>query len=202
MKVSEEIIRGGERGQIRHDSPFGQALTAAARAADRIVEIGTWRGLGSTYCLYCGMRRPEQRLWTVELCRKQWLEAQSYYDDGRIAFLNGTLVLPGETPPFEHPDPAFRQYYDIEVAINATALCVLDQLPDAIDLLLIDGGSWSGGVEFAKLEPRARVIALDDTNPARDIKNCRNREKLLAAHWRVLHDRQEDRNGWAIFERP
>lgn len=189
-------------GQIRPGSAFGDLLTRLARHSETIVETGTWRGLGSTYCFYLGLERPSQRLFTVELCEEQHREAMGYYDDPRITFLHGTLVLPEEVPPFDYPDPDYRYYYEKEIALNAQAPYVLDRIPERIDLLLIDGGFWSAQTEYAKLADRSKIIALDDTNAARESKNVRNRTKLLKAGWKVLGDQLEDRNGWAVFERP
>lgn len=191
-----------QRGQIHPNSKFGKVLTELAKASNNIVEIGTWRGLGSTKCLHLGMVRPDQRMWTIELCEAQHNEAKTYYDDPRIRFLLGTLVRAWEVPAFEYPDQSFKQYYDVEVEINANAPYVFRKLPETIDLLLIDGGSWSGEIEFKKLAPRSKIIALDDTNPKREIKNVRTREQLIKDKWIVLHDEIEDRNGWAVFKRP
>lgn len=191
-----------ERGQITPHSHYGRRLTDLARQANVIVETGTWRGLGSTYCLYLGMERPEQRLYTVELMKVQHEEAKSYYDDARIKFINGTLVLPDEVPPFDYPDPEFRKYYDFEVDVNRTAPYVLDLLPEKIDLLLLDSGSWTGEVEFRKLGHRALVVALDDTNHFREVKHYKTRRKMIDEGWRILDDELNERNGWAIFEKP
>lgn len=192
-------------GQIRTGSAFGDTLTSLAMRPDVnvIVETGTWRGLGSTYCLFLGMTRPEQHLWTMEMCLEQHEEAKGWYEgDPRITFIHGSLVLPEEVPPFTYPDPDFKKYYDKEVGINKTVPYVLDQIPEKIDLLLIDGGAWSGEVEFAKLYPRSKIVALDDTNPRVESKNVNTRIKLLNDGWKIIADRMNDRNGWAAFERP
>lgn len=189
-------------GQIKPGSAFGDCLTKLATEAETIVETGTWMGLGSTYCIALGLVRPTQRFFTVEMCLAQHETAKKWYDDTRITFIHGTLVLPDEVPPFSYPDPDFKKYHDVEVEINRTTPYVLDQIPAQIDLLLIDGGAWSGPVEFQKLWQRSRTIALDDTNPIRESKNDANRRFLLEQpDWKCLEDHMEDRNGWAVFQR-
>lgn len=180
-------------------------LTSLAEESEIIVETGTWHGLGTTWCLYLGMDRPSQRLYTVELNKERHLEAKSYYDDPRITFLHGTLVLPSEVPacPSEVNKLAgYRPQYDEEVKWNVNAPYVLDALPNKIDLLLIDSGFWAGRIEFEKLGPRARTIALDDTNPGVEVKNVRTRKQLISAGWTILADRLDDRNGWFVARRP
>lgn len=190
-------------GQIRPGSPFGDCLTRIAMESEVIVETGTWMGLGSTYCIALGLIRPTQHFWTVEMCKPQYDHARAFYlDEPRITLIHGTLVLPEEVPPFTYPDPEFKKYYDIETEINKTTPYVLDQIPLQIDLLLIDGGAWSGPVEFQKLWQRANYIAMDDTNPERESKNDANRRFLLKRpDWKCIEDHLKDRNGWAVFKR-
>lgn len=192
-------------GQIRPGSPFGNMLTELARKSEVIVETGTWRGLGTTYCLYLGLERPTQHLYTVELNRSRHLEAKSYYDDPRITFIHGTLVLPNEVPkcpPEVNKLPGYAPQYAEEVEWNSQVPYVLDLIPKEIDLLLIDSGFWAGRVEYEKLGPRAKIIALDDTNPGVEVKNVHTRKQLIDAGWKVLADRLDDRNGWFVAQRP
>lgn len=189
-------------GQIRPGSPFGNMLTQLARKSKIIVETGTWHGLGTTWCLYLGLERVNQRIYTVELNRERHLEAKSYYDDPRMTFIWGTLVLPEEIPTCACDLPGYRPQYEEEVKRNESAPYVLDLIPQKIDLLLIDSGFWAGEVEFEKLGPRAQIIALDDTNPGVEVKNVRTRKQLIKDGWKVLADRLDDRNGWFICQRP
>lgn len=189
-------------GQIRPGSPFGEMLTKLARQSEIIVETGTWHGLGTTLCLYKGLERPSQHIYTVELNLGRHLEAKGYYNDPRITFIHGTLVLQSEVPPCTCDLPGYRPQYEEEKLLNSTAPYVLDRIPDSIDLLLIDSGFWAGLVEFNKLGPRANVIALDDTNPSVEVKNVRTRKYLIEQGWTVLADRQDDRNGWFVAQRP
>jgi hypothetical protein len=84
------------------------------------------------------------------------------------------------------------------IFIHGRTLDVLDALPPAIDLLLLDGGEDCGWEDFQALAGRAQVIALDDTMT---LKNSRVHAHLMASGWKVLRNEPDERNGWAIFER-
>lgn len=122
-----------EKGQILPSSEFGEWLIKCAYSSNTIVEIGTWHGLGSTLCLYMGLVRPEQRLWTIEQDGERHAEAQTYYHEPRMTFIHGN------------------------------ALDVLDQLPPSIDFLLLDGDDLTTDQEWDALKDRTTVVALDDT---------------------------------------
>lgn len=127
------------RGQILPGSLFGDVLTRLARAASIIVEIGTWRGEGSTRCLVNGMTKPGQFLWTIEQDDARAAEARQLYKaNSRVKVL------------------------------QARALDIIDMLPGQIDLLLLDGGIDESYDELVMLMPRSRVIALDDTRDAKN----------------------------------
>lgn len=156
-------------GQILPGTAFGQFLTTLADQSEVIVEIGTWHGEGSTRCLANGLIRPSQRLWTVEQDKACYDEAQTRHVDPRIRFVLGRTLE------------------------------VLDVLPSAIDLLLLDGDDLSTYQEWQALAPRSRRVAMDDTN---EQKNRASRADAIQAGWKALADHPDDRNGWAVFERP
>lgn len=156
-------------GQILPGTAFGDMLTKLARNSECIVEIGTWHGLGSTLCLQRGLERPEQRIWTVESDADCWKESsQRWKGEPRIKLILGR------------------------------ALNILDQLPDKIDLLLLDGDDITSFAEFLELYPRCKQVAMDDTN---ELKNKRSRQEAIDLGWLTLADVIDDRNGWAVFEK-
>lgn len=165
------------QGQILPDSDFGRALTVLARESEVIVEIGTWYGEGSTRCLANGLIRPTQSLHTIEANPDVSAAAAARYNDPRIHFLVGTI-----TNTFQPSVPV-----------------ILDQLPSAIDLLLIDGGDYEADLEWDILSPHSTIIALDDTN---EIKNSSNFARMLSSGWTLLHHCPAQRLGWAIFKKP
>lgn len=165
-------------GQITPETEFGKALTQMAESANTIVEIGTWHGLGSTKCLQNGMLRPEQRMWTIEQDVEIFSGAKARFNDDRIQFLNGYIVN----------------------GTNAVGgKNVIPELPEQIDLLLIDGGDREAKSEFDLLIDRTRIVAMDDT---REVKNEENRRKVIAMGWDILWDNLTERYGWMIARRP
>jgi len=123
------------QGQILPGSEFGDCLTEIAKECETILEIGTWRGLGSTLCLSKGLIRPTQRMWTVDRSFEMWMEAKAHYvSEPRIRFL------------------------------NAHTVDVLDEIPLRIDLVLFDGSDTQTDTEFDLLVHRIqKYVALDDT---------------------------------------
>lgn len=159
------------KGQILPGSEFGDLLTELAKQCERIVEIGTWHGLGSTLCLSRGLVRTTQRLWTIEQSYEMWTEARGYY-------------------PREH-----RMRF-----LCAHAVDVIDELPNGIDLVLLDGHDEQTDFEFDLLLPKlTRFVALDDTNVR---KNQRQVRLATEWGWRVIKIGAPGvRHGWAVYER-
>lgn len=123
------------RGQILPGSEFGDCLTKLAMECETILEIGTWRGLGSTLCLAKGLVRPTQRMWTVDQSFEMWMEAKAHYvSEPRIRFL------------------------------NAHTVGILDEIPLRLDMVLFDGGDIQTDTEFDLLVHRIqKYAAFDDT---------------------------------------
>ena len=67
-------------------------------------------------------------------------------------------------------------YIEEDISYIKTCQNVFDQLPDKIDLLVIDGGEGSGNIEFMKLYKRTKYFVLDDTKV---LKNKENRQYIL-----------------------
>jgi len=76
---------------------------------------------------------------------------------------------------------------------------VLDQLPEKIDLCVIDSGEFSGDLEFFKLWQKCHYIVLDDTNA---IKHKETKKFILSNpdKFKIIEDNITDRNGYLICE--
>lgn len=185
-------------GQILPGSKFGDKLTELAREAKVIVEIGTWKGQGSTLCLFNGIKeRPDAFLFTIEAYRAMYEQYVGPVHE-RVFRIWGTIVIPEDFPSYE----TTVEQYHLDKNINASAPFVHDIIPQEIDLLLIDGGEWTANVEYHELGWRSKVVALDDTNQDKSIKNYRAVKDMIESGWIVLADEPEDRNGWFIGRRP
>lgn len=200
------------QGQITLESPFGRVLTELAREAKLIVEVGCWNGMGSTQCLLAGMDASNVTmpfLLTVEADQGLYKQAKQNLSGlglpGSLTNKNGRLVhgvFHREILPYSHPINSIqhRETYEHEAAMIATAPLI--HCTVSIDLLVLDGGEFTSEGDFKMLNDQARVIALDDTNPAVTVKNVRNRLYLLNnPDWDVLHDNPEDRHGWFVARR-
>lgn len=207
------------KGQILPEINFGQVLTKLASLSNTIVEIGCWRGGGSTKCLAAGLVKPEQRMWSVDVSPEMVASAKELNPDERITFLCGTVLTPEECDwqkvdsslgytrgrdmlPPEEP----RRSDSIREMQACTSFHYIgDQIPEQIDLLLLDGGEYASRFEFLKLFKRCKVIALDDTR--RDVawKNYQNHMGLMSPlnplGWNLMFNRPFERNGWSVFYR-
>src|SRR5687768_17410508 len=95
-------------GQILLESNFGQLLKRLAEEASeasdnaQIVEIGTWRGGGSTWCLRQGLKRG--RLTSFEMNSQFFAEAQELYrGDEMVKLVYGSIIRPEEFAEYRHP---------------------------------------------------------------------------------------------------
>lgn len=209
------------KGQILPDSNFGRTLTRLAMHSNTIVEIGCWHGGGSTKCLAAGLVRPEQRMWSIDSSPEMVAEARALNPDERITFLCGTVVTPeeydvhgkllypkqaGSTPDrFLPPSEPQLSKARLEIAACQKLPYVGDQIPEQMELLLLDGGEYSSRFEFLKLMNRAEVIALDDIRKDTAWKNYRNHQGLISplnsTGWNLMFHRPYERNGWSVFYR-
>lgn len=185
------------------ETGFGKILFDLAWNAKIIVEFGTHDGTGSTSCLNLGIHEASQILFSIDIDKRlQQKAAHAFAACPQVRFIHGTIVKPDEFQEFAHPDPDSRQYWAPERDANTNAPYVLDQIPEKIDLLLLDGGEWTSHVEFTKLGQRCKVIALDDTDPAKSNKNWRAVAILNTLKWQNIGENMTERNGWSIFRRP
>lgn len=186
--------------QILPDSPLGQRLTALASEANTIVEVGTGCGLGSTLCLWNGLRKPsDSMLFSIEADKATFEKAKNNLsNDWQMALLYGRLH--STIRPYFHPVDSIqdRETYEAEATNTAP---YITELPKAIDLLFLDGGEFTSDGDFLRLWQRSKVIVLDDCNREKAVKNVYAFECLRSAKW-PNEIYLNDRNGWGIFWRP
>lgn len=207
-----------ESGQILPESNFGRVLTRLAEHSNTIVELGCWRGGGSTRCLAAGLVRPEQRMWSIDISPQMIAEARERNPDVRITFLCGTVLKPEECAPSSHglygksyqskslvPEDQRLPEALAEMQRTSQCPCIIDQLPEQIDLCLFDGGEYSTRFDFLKIYKRCKVVALDDIRKDVAWKNFRNHDSLITslgdAQWNLLFHRPFERHGWSVFIR-
>jgi hypothetical protein len=178
----------GEKG--RH-TVLGNAIYELTKQEDvkKILDIGTSNGGGTTICIRDGIvdsQKENYIVYSLECNKERWQGAlmnfpplQNFY------LLHGTITSCEDLEPlletladlWDGPDkqiPLVWLKQDIE-AIK-TSPNILSKMPARIDLLVIDGGEFSGWIEFQKLYKRSKYIAMDDVN---SFKNKESRKFVL-----------------------
>lgn len=163
------ILRNSESGKIIENIILNNSLR-------RILDIGTWNGLGSTKLFIEVLREnfESYSLISIESDKifykkavknlKILLNSQTHIILGRLIEIdelpkknNIEFVQAGLIPEnIEWLIQDIRRYKKIEN--------VFDKLPDEFDFILFDGGEFSNYAEFLKLYKRTKYFGLDDTN--------------------------------------
>jgi len=201
-------------GQVNRGSFFGEQVykLASNPAFMNYVEIGTWNGEGSTKCFMDAilMRLDESCLYSLEANSEFYQQASNFWSSKmltlripyeKLHLLYGRIIEVEDLVPEEevrshkifneHPWLTWR-----ERNIKEYNQCknVIDQLPDEIDVLFLDGGQFSTPAEWDKLKERTKIVLLDDTNT---YKTEKIRKQILndADNWEVIFDINQDRHG-------
>jgi hypothetical protein len=212
-------------GQINRGWPMGDALYQIASKPEvrNVLEIGTWRGDGSTAVLAQALAETGGKLWTLEAKEQPHRHACELYRDSGlpVELLHGASIDPAKYPPFSHYWPriettsqerlepgSYRDMYNDEIVSAWAAprhglLSRLIREVGSFDLVLLDGGEFASGLEFELLEPHiAGYVFMDDTNHERCIKNALPRQQVVqSSGWRVVADELGQRYGWLAAKR-
>jgi len=195
-------------GQINMDSSFGRAIAeiAANPSYKKFCEVGTWNGLGSTRCIFEGLRHnPGAELISIEGNYEMYMSAKSHWENNpQVKVVNGTLhrdiMAPADVtshPLFFRVKDHYELYYESE-----RESCLNTQLVSVppCDVILLDGGEFSTEGDWKALyHPGLKVVILDDTHV---IKTNRIYNQLKTDFtWKTLYDTPTLRNGAAIFVR-
>jgi hypothetical protein len=196
-----------QNGQINLDCEFGQELKRLAKNCKTVVEIGTWNGMGSTNCILSGMNINTNFI-SVELIKEMYDQAVKNLSGRPVKLLNGTIITHEDINWFdaEHHKKNclpielehFELYYQKEIEALKAAKNVLHELPESIDLLILDGGEYSTYPEWQLLKDRVSIVALDDTNL---LKTKKIKQELIKSDNWITHWESFERNGCSIFFR-
>lgn len=204
----------GVLGQINLQSDLGKLIykLVSENKFENIVDVGTWNGLGSTYCVLKALedtKNTDTNLTTVELYPDVFEAAQinlkDYLSRPKFTMLIGRLIEPEEAYWFDHQtidlnrDAHARLWYRKDMMLLHNSQSVLDQIPEKIDLLILDGGEYTTYPEWQKLKDRVEYFVLDDT---RILKCGKIREEVLAdPQYEIIADAINDRNGYLVARR-
>jgi hypothetical protein len=164
-------------GQINRGSFLGDFLYEEAQKNynKTFVEIGTWNGQGSTWCIAEGLldsNRKDYSFYSLEIQKDFYLQALDFLPEMDNLFLILGKVTDDILDIDELDDSHFNAYSresqkewlkndlnNLEKAPN-----VLWKMPKQIDLLVLDGSEFQGFQEWEILAPRSKIVILDDTN--------------------------------------
>jgi len=195
MDVQGQMIQSSERGQILKK-------TIQNYNCKKIVEIGTWKGMGSTLCILESML-PDSEFVTLE-------SNKTFFDiavnnlkeyEGKFKMVYGSIVSYDEVSSFSsnYNLESFKQEW-LKEDLDNINMCpnVIDEILDEIDFLLLDGGEFSTYPEWNKLKERTKIVALDDI---REIKTSLIHHELINDKNYELLEKTNDGNGFSIFKK-
>lgn len=186
------------KGQVSPNSRLGQWITllAGAQSVEVILEIGTWKGLGSTLCIHNGML-PQTKAFSLEVNPEFYAQALKNLPEGSsVRLLFGSIIRSDVLDSSDLTEEEKEWFANDSVLIDS-APDVMGDIPERIDLLVLDGGEFGSWAEFSKLEPRITgFVVLDDTVVRKNMKV----DKFLSKSekWELL-DRGTDRHGWSVW---
>ena len=187
-------------GQIRDNSRFGSwvYMLAGATSVSSIVEIGTWKGLGSTALIAQAVKNKPQAIAISVEARKEFHEIakKNLRDFPPISLLWGSLVQPAALDRLRLTQTE-KNWFSEDLKNISASPNVTSAMPESIDFLLLDGGEFSSWAEFELLLPRLTgFLLLDDTQVRKNYKV----QKFVSASddWQLL-DGGDDRNGWSVW---
>ena len=198
--------RGRALGQITTESAIGKwiAILASDSAVKSIVEIGAWHGGGSTAIIAQTISNrlgDGVRAWCLEAHRQRAAEAASRHAHRRnLSVVWGVVVAPNELDSTDLSCEE-RVWFNEDIEWITQAPNVTSELPEEIDLLVLDGGEFSTYAEFQVLHDRLTGwLLLDDI---RTRKCARLFRELSSDAWGDfdLIWQSDERNGTAVFRR-
>lgn len=190
-------------GQVTGRSAFGRwiYLTALDEAVRTVVEIGTWKGCGSTRLLHKAGKLRKGQLSSISLEVNERffkIASRNLPRNSTVALLWGTIVSADELDRDGLSEEENRWIVS-DLADLKKAPNVKDQLPISFDSLILDGGEFSSEKEFRLLANHVtKWIILDDIFVR---KNRKVHTALAASEEFVMVAKGSDRNGWSIWMR-
>jgi hypothetical protein len=194
-------------GQIHGKTELGAWITMISSLRDvrTIVDVGTWSGAGSTLCVAKGVKKklPEYRRGTkvlgFEIDEGMAAKAKRKLDKfDFVQVVYGSLVDSEQLDrDLLTSDESSWLKADLEKMTRAPI--VLEQVPQFVDLLILDGGEFSSQAEFFALRDRiAGWVILDDirTRKNKKVFSFLVRDDSFCLMWVT-----DERNGAAIFRR-
>jgi hypothetical protein len=204
-------------GQVNMNTGFGRFVAQIARdRADLLhfVEVGAWNGQGSTLCIAEGIVAREGEggegasLVSFEVDADMYAHARRYWEKcdipfdfelvrGRISATMDDVEEVREAPGYE---AHHEGWYEGEKSAFESAPFAATRMPPVVDFLLLDGGEYSTNSDWATAKKHfPKIVALDDVNMYKTRKIVEELEG--SEEWVKIGGDEEERNGWAVYER-
>jgi tRNA A58 N-methylase Trm61 len=190
-------------GQILQNSKRATLISNILKkySCKTIVEIGTWKGMGSTLCILKSMEDSAEFI-SIESNETFYKIACSNLENyaDKVKLIHGTIVTEQEIINYTKDIPLDDVKKEwLKEDIENVKLCpnAINTLPEKIDFLLLDGGEFSTYQEWIKLKDRTFITAIDDINELKTQKIYKN--VIKDENFEILCKTDEG-NGFCIFK--
>jgi hypothetical protein len=165
-----------------------------------IVEIGTWKGLGSTLCIIESINEnsnfisieTNQNFHNIAKENLKEFHNKVSLEYGKIIEIEDVFEFISNISLTDEQ----QQWLNEDIINFKNCPNILHKIPEVIDFLLLDGGEFSTYKEWIKLKDRTKIIALDDINVLKceriyyELKNDSNYSII---------DHTQEGNGFCVF---
>ena len=190
------------QGQMLEHSERGTILIKIIKEIKpkNVVEIGTWKGLGSTKCIIESIDNGSNFIsiesnYNFHNLAKNNLT--NYLD--KVNLLYGTIVTDKDVNEFvSDKNLTEEQKKWLSEDLENLSKCenIIESIPLEIDFLLLDGGEFSTYSEWQILKSRTKMVALDDII---ELKTKQIYEELINDDNYELVIETPDGNGFCVF---
>jgi hypothetical protein len=190
------------QGQMLENTERGMALINVLKEIKpkTIVEIGTWKGLGSTKCIIDSIDETSNFI-SIESNYDFYQTAKNNLSKhiDKVNLLYGTIVTDKQINKFVSDKFLSEdQNQWLMEDLKNISMCenIIEKIPLEIDFLLLDGGEFSTYSEWEILKGRTKMVALDDI---RELKTKQIYEELINDNNYELVIETSDGNGFCVF---
>ena len=164
-------------GNIRRDTKSGRLIENVIyeHSLRKILEIGTWNGLGSTNTVIDILEdlNEDYSFISIESDKIFFDQAKKNLKkkmNKNIQLKLGRIIEIDELPDIENINfgevgliPKNKEWFIQDLRRYKKVKNIYNELPSEFDLVILDGGEFSTYPEFLKLYKKTKFIALDDT---------------------------------------
>ena len=189
-------------GQVKLTQGLGKYIKQYGENTrfQRYLEVGTWNGRGSTMCFAAGFenRKDSPVLKSLETNEIMFLEASNVWKPYPNIHILHSRIL-SNIPAVNTIHTSINEEWhsgDITAFNTASYFDVQAFLPEVVCL---DGGEYITYFEYLEVKDICKVFLLDDTAVAK----CKRivEELRKDPSWKCVAGNDQERNGWAVFER-